>query len=837
MNSDKMLKILILVFLFVFPFWSSTETLTQNQSIKDGQTLISKEKNFSIGFFSPANSSYRYLGIWFAKVTELTVVWVANRNDPFNDSSGVLSIMQDGNLVLHDGFNRSLWSTNVSVQGQASTAAQLLDSGNLRLVQENNKTVLWQSFDYPTDTWLPNMSIGLNWRTGLDRFLTSWKSRDDPGTGDCIFKLNLNETPQFFFYKGSIPYYRTGPWPWRSSAIKSNCKTTYINNGDEIAYQYFFDDPTFITRIVVDNSGLLQHLVWNDGEHRWKQFWSAPTYRCDKYGQCGAYSVCNPGDVDFECSCLPGYEPKSPRQWYLRESSEGCVRKKSGLSMCGNGEGFVKVERVKAPFSSVAGQMYLSIMSYEGCEQACLRTCSCTAFTSLNDGNETNCLQWYGELMDIVVHDVEGFQSLNVRVDAADLAKNTRKSGGFLGNKGRLALVVTSIAVPLLPVILLAHICLRKKKRKKTRGFRTAKRKLHNQSVNFTDTKGSLEGNELEDSNTNFDLPIFDLSCLVAATDNFSPANKLGQGGFGPVFKGQLPNGQHIAVKRLSKSSGQGIEELKNEVQLIVKLQHRNLVKMLGCCIQGEEKMLIYEYMSNKSLNFFIFDPARCSTLNWSKRFEIIIGIARGILYLHHDSRLRIIHRDLKTSNILLDDEMNPKISDFGVARILNGDQIQDRTNRVVGTYGYMSPEYAVFGKFSTKSDVFSFGVILLEIVSGKKNNGSYMEHPSLTLIGHVWELWREDRALDIVDSSINESYVPHEALRSIQIGLLCVQEDVRDRPDMLEVLLMLGTDAITLPSPKQPAFIFRTASDDLKSVSKGSCSVNEVTLTKAEGR
>ncbi|XP_035547506.1 G-type lectin S-receptor-like serine/threonine-protein kinase At1g11410 [Juglans regia] len=828
-----MLKILILVFLFFFRFCnSSTETLTQNQSIKDGQTLISKKKNFSIGFFSPTNSNFRYLGIWFTKVTEQTLVWVANRNDPFNDSSGVLSINQDGNLVLHDSFNRSIWSTNVSVQGQASTTAQLLDSGNLVLVQENNKKVLWQSFDYPTDTLLPNMSLGLNRRTGLNRFLTSWKSRDDPRTGDCIYKLNLIEAPQFFLYKGSIPYWRTGPWPWRSPAIKSDFKINYTNNGDEISYKYFFDDSAIITRLVVDNSGLLQHFVWNDGEHRWKDFWSAPIYRCDKYGRCGAYSICNPDDVILECSCLPGYEPKSPRQWYLKEGSElGCVRKKSGLSMCRNGEGFVKIERVKAPFSPVTSQMYLSMMGYEACKQACLRNCSCTAFTSLNDGKETNCLHWYGELMDIEVHYDEKDPSVYVRVDAADLAKNTRKSRGFFGNKGRLALVVMSIVVPLFPVMSLAHIWLRKKKKKKV------KRKLHNQSIDFTGTKGSLEGNELEDSNTNPGQTIFDLSCIVAATDSFSPANKLGQGGFGPVFKGQLPNGQHIAVKRLSKSSGQGIEEFKNEVKLIAKLQHKNLVKIIGCCIQGEEKILIYEYMSNKSLNFFIFDPTRSSSLNWSKRFEIIIGVARGILYLHHDSRLRIIHRDLKTSNILLDDEMNPKISDFGVARIFMGDQIQDRTNRVVGTFGYMSPEYAVFGKFSTKSDVFSFGVILLEIVSGKKNSSSYMEHPSLTLIGQVWELWKEDRALDIVDSSINESYVPHEVLRGIQIGLLCVQEDARDRPDMLEVLLMLCTDATTLPSPKQPAFIFRIASNDLKSVIEGPCSINEVTLTNMEPR
>ncbi|GMY37022.1 G-type lectin S-receptor-like serine/threonine-protein kinase RKS1 [Fagus crenata] len=430
------------------------------------------------------------------------------------------------------------------------------------------------------------------------------------------------------------------------------------------------------------------------------------------------------------------------------------------------------------------------------------------------DGKGTSCLTWYGELMDILENSNQPWV-LNVRVDANELATYIRKSKGFLGNKRKLAITILSVVVPFFLVPLLAYMWLIKKRK----------------------TKDSLEENELEGSSRHPDLSVFDLSCIVAATGNFSPTNKLGEGGFGSVFKGELSNGQHIAVKRLSKSSGQGIEEFKNEVKLIAKLQHRNLVKIFGCCIQEEEKMLIYEYMPNKSLDSFIFDCTRSSMLNWRKRFEIIDGIARGILYLHQDSRLRIIHRDLKTSNVLLDAEMNPKISDFGIARIFKGDQIQDKTTRVVGTYGYMSPEYVVFGKFSTKSDVFSFGVILLEIVSGKKNNNSYQNHSSLTLIGHVWELWGEDRALDIVDASINESFVSDEVLRCIQIGLLCVQEHAMDRPTMLKVLLMLSSET-TLPSPKKPAFIFRRPSNDLGLVSGGGFySINDVTITTIEAR
>ncbi|KAF2317358.1 hypothetical protein GH714_020708 [Hevea brasiliensis] len=247
----------------------------------------------------------------------------------------------------------------------------------------------------------------------------------------------------------------------------------------------------------------------------------------------------------------------------------------------------------------------------------------------------------------------------------------------------------------------------------------------------WLDTIGTVE-NQVEGSMSHPEIAFFNLSTILAATNSFSPANKLGQGGFGVVYKGKLSNGKEVAVKRLSKDSGQGIDEFKNEVLLIAKLQHQNLVKLLGCCIQGEEPMLVYEYMPNKSLDSFLFNETRRSILDWRKRFDIIVGIARGILYIHQDSRLKIIHRDLKTSNILLDEEMNPKISDFGLARIFKGDQTHEKTNRIVGTFGYMSPEYVVFGKFSTKSDVFSFGIILLEIITGKRNNSFYQEDFSM---------------------------------------------------------------------------------------------------------
>lgn len=339
-----------------------------------------------------------------------------------------------------------------------------------------------------------------------------------------------------------------------------------------------------------------------------------------------------------------------------------------------------------------------------------------------------------------------------------------------------------------------------------------------------------------EEDKKGIDLPFIDFESILAATDNLSEANKLGKGGFGPVYKGKLPGGQQIAVKRLSRASGQGLEEFKNEVVLIARLQHRNLVRLLGYCIEGGEKILLYEYMPNKSLDFFIFDPMLSVLLDWEMRFNIILGVARGLLYLHQDSRLRIIHRDLKTSNILLDQEMNPKISDFGLARIFEGKQTEGTTNRVVGTYGYMSPEYALDGFFSVKSDVFSFGVVVLEIICGKRNTGFYNSEQALSLLGYAWKLWQEGKALDMMDQTLRASFKANEILKCINVGLLCVQEDPNDRPTMSNVLIMLGSEASNLASPKRSAFVVRRGSSSSASTSNKPESNNELTQT-LEGR
>ncbi|WJX37978.1 receptor protein-tyrosine kinase [Trifolium repens] len=718
---------LLLFFFFKFSF--ATDTITQSQSLPDGSTLVSKGGIFELGFFNLGDSTNRYVGIWYKNIPIRRVVWVANRDNPIKDNSSKLVISHDGNLVLLNENHSLLWSTNTSTTKVSNSIpfVQLLDDGNFVLKNEKqtgDENFLWQSFDHPSDTILPGMKIGWDKKRGLDRRLTAWKNWNDPSSGELTSVMVLTPNPETFISKGLTKLYRTGPWTGRRSSgiigLRENPLYNYefLNNKDEVYYMFTLKNNSVVSIVVINETLLVrQRLVWIQESKTWNIYQTLPQDNCDMYNICGANGICVL-DASPMCQCFKGFKPKSPQQWSATDWTQGCVRIGNWSCEAKVNDGFEKISGMKLP--DTAHSWIDEKMTLENCKAKCLENCSCSAYSSLDaSGVGNGCSIWFGDLIDLRVSPTG--QDLYIRREASNI--------GDKNSHTKKVVLAVSITVPTILVMLLAitYIYI---------------------------TKAKYKREKEEDTHKDFELPFFDRATILKATKNFSLDNKLGEGGFGSVYKGTLLNGQEIAVKRLLISSGQGLKEFKNEVMLCAKLQHRNLVKVVGFCIEGEEKMLIYEYMSNKSLDSFLFD--------------------------------------------------------FGIARICGNDQIEGNTNKIVGTYGYMAPEYAFDGLFSIKSDVFSFGVLLLEIISGKKNRAHNYQERDQNLIGYAWRLWKEGTPLKLIDDYIKESCIESEALRCIQIGLLCLQHHPDDRPSMTSVILMLSSESTLSYNLKEPGFLIK---------------------------
>ncbi|XP_074572579.1 putative LRR receptor-like serine/threonine-protein kinase At1g56140 [Curcuma longa] len=306
----------------------------------------------------------------------------------------------------------------------------------------------------------------------------------------------------------------------------------------------------------------------------------------------------------------------------------------------------------------------------------------------------------------------------------------------------------------------------------------------------------------------------FSYAELRAATEDFNPANILGEGGFGPVFKGTLSNGRKVAVKKLSTTSNQGKDQFLTEIATISAVQHRNLVKLHGCCVDEENRILVYEYLENCSLDQIIFGK-RDLHLDWPKRFNILLGVAKGLAYLHEESSVRIVHRDVKASNILLDADLNPKISDFGLAKLYD-DKMSHISTNVAGTFGYLAPEYALRGHLTEKADVFAFGVLALEVVSGRPNCDR-LDHNTVYLLEWAWNLLENNQKTEVLDRSLT-SFDGEEVNRVIGVALLCTQASPAHRPPMSRVVAMLVGDLEIMDVTERPPYLLLWQCRDVSS-------------------
>ncbi|KAJ4875658.1 G-type lectin S-receptor-like serine/threonine-protein kinase [Raphanus sativus] len=798
LNTGRRFVLLLLATFSCFPFrlCFGQDRITFTTPINDTNTLLSKSGAFRFGFFTPVNSTtrLRYVGIWYDKIPKQTVVWVANRDTPINDTSGVVSISDDGNLVVTDGRNRLLWSTKVTVPVYPNaTWVQLMDTGNLALQDNRNSgEILWESFKHPCNSFLPTMTLGTNNRTGENLKLTSWRSSQDPSTGNYtagLAPLTFPELtfPELLIWKNNVPIWLSGPWNGQVFIGLPDMDSLLFLDGFNLindkqgTFSMSFANDSFMYHFNLDPDGTIYQRDWSTSLRDWRIRASVPSTYCDAFGVCCPYGSCS-SQEDPPCECVKGFVPRNSTEWNARNWSDGCVRK--GQLRCerqsnggGKGDVFLRLQKMKIPINAVQ-----SDANEQDCPKQCIDNCSCTAYAY---DRGIGCMLWGGNLVDMRSFLSAGID-LYIRLPHSELKTHSNRA--------------IIIVAPVLGVVFVAAVCLLLACRK----FK--KRPDTSIELMFKKMEALTNGNETASNQVKLkELPLFE-------------------------FQGKLMEGQEIAVKRLSQASGQGLEELMNEVVVISKLQHRNLVKLLGCCIEGEERLLVYEYLPNKSLDAYLFDPLKQKILDWKTRFNIMEGICRGLLYLHRDSRLKIIHRDLKVSNILLDDNLNPKISDFGLARVFRANEDEANTRRVVGTYGYMSPEYTMEGLISEKLDIFSLGVILLEIISGRKN--SHKEENNLNLLAYAWKLWNEGEPASLADPTVFDESFKKDITRCVQIGLLCAQEAANERPNISTVIWMLTTENTNLQEPKQRALIARRGSSDQNSIS-----INDVSLTAVTGR
>ncbi|CAH2047887.1 unnamed protein product [Thlaspi arvense] len=633
--------------------------INSSSPLSIGQTLSSPGGFFELGFFSPNNTRNQYVGIWFKEIVPRVVIWVANRDTPVKNSAANLTISSNGSLILLDGKQGVIWSTG-ETPTTSKCHAELLDTGNLVVVNDVSGETVWQSFENLGNTMVPQASLMYDTPHGKKRVLTTWKSDSDPSPGGFSLEITPQVPLQGLIRKGSAPYWRTGPWATTRFSGFPQFDESYVSPFSVVqdlatgtgSFSYSQLRNYNLSYLTLTPKGQME-IYWDDGK-KWMHHLTAPVSSCDIYGACGPFGLCVRSDTP-RCICLKGFVPKSDEEWRKGNRTSGCVRRKqlscqANSSMRTQGRDtdiFYRMTGVKTPDL----HQFASFLDADMCYQGCLGNCSCTAFAYISG---IGCLVWNGELVDTVQFMSNG-ETLSIRVASSELAGSSR----------------TKIIV-----------------------------------------------------GTTASLSVFVILVFAA----------------------------YMAWRCRGK--------------------------------QNEPTPIVIDTSQDAWKNDFEPQDISGLEIDWPKRFEIIQGIARGLLYLHRDSRLRVIHRDLKVSNILLDEKMNPKISDFGLARMFQGTQYQDNTQR-------------------------------------------------------AWESWCESGGSSLLDRDLSDSCNASEVARCVQIGLLCVQHEAIDRPNTLQVLSMI-TSTTDLPIPKQPIFAAQTLNVQPLydvSMSKDLISVNELTQSVIQGR
>uniref|UniRef100_A0A7N0TF96 Receptor-like serine/threonine-protein kinase n=1 Tax=Kalanchoe fedtschenkoi TaxID=63787 RepID=A0A7N0TF96_KALFE len=786
-----------------------SDSISGNGSLSGDQTLLSAGGAFRLGFFKPGNSSKYYIGIWYNKLSAQTSVWVANRETGISDRFSSQLKINDGNLVLLNELQTVIWSTNLSSGASSSVNAVLQDDGNLVLKDGSTSATLWQSFDYPTHTWLPGGKIRLDKRTNRSQLLTSWKNSEDPSPGLYSLELDPNGTNSYvILWNRSVQYWTSGPWNGQIFSLVPEMRLNYlynfsfVSNENESYFTYSLYNSSVISRFIMDVSGQVKQLTWLSFTNEWNLFWSQPRTQCEVYAFCGAFGTCDDGSSAF-CSCLRGFDPKSESDWNLRDYSGGCVRKTplscaNSSAFNGRRDKFMENPDMRLPVRTHA----ISVNNAEECETTCSYNCSCTAYSFSNGA----CHIWFDDLLDMQQFSGSSPSgtTLHVKLNAAELPEASKPSALIIS--AIAGSVVIAAAAGLLFVIFM--------RRKRT--------------IKMAEpVEGSL-------------VP-FGFRDLQNATKNFS--DRLGGGGFGSVFRGTLPDSTVIAVKKL-ESISQGEKQFRTEVSTIGTLQHVNLVRLRGFCSEGTKRLLVYDYVSNGSLDAHLFRDGDTVKLDWRTRYQIALGTARGLNYLHEKCRECIIHCDIKPENILLDSELNPKVADFGLAKLM-GREFSRVLTTMRGTRGYLAPEWISGVAITAKADVYSYGMMLFELISGKRNFEQQGDGKIKFFPTHAAsEITDADcDTLSLLDRRLAGVADAGEVTKALKVACWCVQDDETDRPSMGQVVQILeGVLDVNMPPLPRSLQMFAEDQEQVvffteSSASQSSCSQSNTSTSTSQAK
>ncbi|KAL1328988.1 G-type lectin S-receptor-like serine/threonine-protein kinase SD2-2 [Arachis hypogaea] len=767
--------------LFFFFFLQRILTFTIATSsttiiLEGSTTLRSPNNTFELGIFNLPSSNNFYLAIRYASLSKQTLIWVANRRQPSPTQTNTTLQLTNTTTTCHLSLTHPqtslpLWQTPTPKGPSFSSCnVQLLENGNLVLLSSENGTVLWQSFDEPTDKWLPGMNLT---RT---QSLVSWKTETDPSPG--LYSLRL-KPPDYgeleLVFNGTDSYWSTGNWTGNFFTGIPEMTNPYI-------YRFHFEEPFtaaasfgftettsdsgFVpTMFRLEPHGQVQQYTWWKQAGAWNKFWFKPEV-CQVRGLCGRFGVCKGHESSELCVCVDGFGPSDEVGWGNGDYTMGCVRKK--MDSCDKRDGFQDMGLVKFGSGSVN---FSKAKSRSFCESKCLGSCECVGLT-FSEGSGL-CKNFYGS-----VFDFQNVSSVGLGVGDGGGALYVRvpRDGNEKGLDSKVLIVAVLVgSVAVLGVVVVTLLVLVKKKRKK----------------------------ELEEEDRfiqMLNLRMFSYKELQLATRGFS--EKVGHGGFGTVFQGELSDSTLVAVKRLERP-GSGEKEFRAEVSTIGNIQHVNLVRLRGFCSENAHRLLVYEFMQNGALSAYLRREG--PSLSWDVRFRVAVGTAKGIAYLHEECRNCIIHCDIKPENILLDSGFNAKVSDFGLAKLMGRD-----FSRVLatmrGTWGYVAPEWISGVAITAKADVYSYGMTLLELIGGRRNietlpsaGGCDRGKESGCEMGERWFFppWAARQIIDgnvasVIDKKLGDAYNIEEARRVSLVAVWCIQDDEAIRPTMDMVVKML---------------------------------------------